>query len=478
MLKTAAGTQALIDLEDQAPDVLFETVSGAAVPLYPQVRSLFWSALNADAYGLAPEGEATVSRFSALSEVARSFIPSRWDATRLKAHSGLCIIAGGTTVYSEGGAQRNWLMDPYLRRDGAATAVLQWAPLPSPHGPPRFPRTRTLDPLVTRSVALSRLSRRDVSQEVTRIVAEIASLVDAPLSRQQVDSITAAAVYQEKRRPSIEGALLRVLDRVEPRVVVMEDASYGVWASAIAQMKDRGILVAEPQHGWIGPSHASYNFGAAMSHPALQRTLPDELLTFGDYWGRGLRFPGRVTAVGKPHLEARSTKTHTTIGARSTILVVSGTTDPLEATQFVLSLRAKTDARWTIKFRPHPKERRVVVERYSGLVTAQGVEIDSEPDVYVSLAASAAVIGMASTVLFEARAFGCRVIVRDSPQREYYVGTQFGAPIKDESDIAELARLINDGTAFRHEASAPDHDMWAPDAKNRIQEWVEEACSR
>jgi len=330
-----------------------------------------------------------------------------------------------------------------------------------------------MDNVKTRSAGFAKLSRRDPAPRVRTIVAEVIRQLDVRLSEEQVAAIVAAAVYHERVRPHIDQAFGRILDRLDPSVVVMDGASYGGWASMTSMMKDRGIVVAEPQHGWIGPTHAAYNFGSAMYREPLRRTLPDELLTFGEYWGRGLRFPGRITAIGKPHIEKAAATVPMPVAARSEVLVVSSTADPDEMSLFVLSLREKLDSRWTVVFRPHPAERKVLSERYPRLMSVEGIRIDTGGDVYESLGTAAVVIGIASTVLFEALAFGCRVFVRDSALVDYYVVDRFGPTIKGETDLAKVANQINAHDLSQQHLSVASSDMWATGAVERFQEWLE-----
>src|SRR5690606_14938677 len=126
--------------------------------------------------------------------------------------------------------------------------------------------------------------------------------------------------------------------------------------------------------------------------------LPDELLTFGAYWSDSIRYPGRVTAIGKPHLERQASAAPGI--RRRRLLVVSSRTSPERTDEFVIGLRALLPDEWSIAFRPHPGERSETQSRYPLLSAHNGVTVDLEPDVYESLKTSTAVVGEASTVLF------------------------------------------------------------------------------
>jgi len=472
MLKTARGTQALLDLEDRSPDVLFDHVTGSPVPAWPQIRSRVAVALDELDYEITPVVAPASARSSSLSRFGRSFLPSRWDAAFARGRSPVCFLMGGTTTYAVGGKERNWLVGDFAERNAGRSSVVQWAPLPSPLGPPSFSPTWSLDPGSARSAAFARLSRRDPDGEVRAIVSEVVRQLDAPLREDQVAAIVAGVAYHERVRPYVERGFARVLDRLSPSVVLVEDASYGAAASMISMMKDRGIVVAEPQHGWIGPTHAAYNFGAAMHREPLRRTLPDELLTFGQYWSRGLRHPAPATVVGKPYLEAMASRAPRPVERNPELLVVSSAAEPEEMSDFVLHLRAEFEARWSIAFRPHPAELASLRMRYPRLLGVPGVRIDDGSDLYESLSAASAVIGVASTVLFEALEFGCRVFVRESPFVDYYVGDLFGAPIEGPEGIARVARSLTAGESDAAGTAVARSEIWASGGVERFQAWL------
>jgi hypothetical protein len=261
-----------------------------------------------------------------------------------------------------------------------------------------------------------------------------------------------------------------MLDRVRPSTVVMEDASYGERGSLIAAMKTRGIRVAEPQHGWIGPSHAAYNFGAVMSRPGMAAQLPDELLTFGAFWSEGLSHPAVITAIGKPHLEQAASRAIPFADRPRTFLVASSVAAPAESAAFGLRLRDALPG-WTVLFRPHPSERTTFGTRYPTLVDADNVKVDMRGDVYETLAEVRAVAGTASTVLFEAARFDVHVFVRRSPFTDYYVGDVFGSPLNDDEAPSIIAGRVESHPAGSL-AVAPEA-LWARNPSDAFRLWAD-----
>jgi len=468
-LKTARGTLALLALEDAAPAVLFERLPGASVPLWPDVRSGFMYALQKYDFQSTPVEPVPSPRSRAWLGLGRALLPSRWDSRTLRSRRSAMYLVGGGTTHPVDGKRRNWLIGSYTDQFPESSAVLQWKAIGDQ--PPAFGLTRSLDPLSTRAAAYARLARtRTSSGEVRRHVAEFARLLDDRITSGDIDAITASAHYSASIARHLESQFSRLLDRVDPRVVLMEDASYGGRSALVALMKSRGIHVVEPQHGWIGPTHGAYNFGAAMRAPELFATLPDEVLTFGEYWSAGTRHPAVMTPIGKPHLEAMSALAPRWDDRAREVLLVSSVASPEEATDFALALRAALPAEWAVRFRPHPIERPTLDARYGRMLAQPGIVLDDHGDVYESLALARGVVGVASTVLFEALAMGCRVFVRDSPYADYYVGDLFGSTINGAADVDRVVRgLVGDRPPV---VGAAVDAIWRPGAIEAFRSWA------
>lgn len=467
-LVTSQFTQALIDLEDAEPDVLLEPLPGSEVPFWPQVRMMIAYAMSSNEL-TSVVVDTPVARFGRLRRLARAVVPSRGDVMTLRGRRELLFLVGGTTTYRGPDGVRNWLVGDFADRHRGDAAIVQWRPLDA--GTQAFADTRGLDAMQARAEVRNRLKPRPVDAEVRLLVEEFARRLSSGLSGDQIDAIIAEAAYTTPLRAQLNDELFRVVDRLQPGVVIFEDAVDGGWGATVAGLKARGIHVAEPQHGWIGPSHAAYNFGAAMRSAELAAELPDELLTFGSYWGDGLRYPAGVTVIGKPHLEARVAEAPAVADRPSEVLVVSSVGEPEQTSAFVVGLAAALPGGWRVRFRPHPSERQAVAERYPAVLAHADVAIDAELDVYDSLAASRIVVGVASTVLFEAVAMGCRVFVRDTPYVPQIVGDLFGAPIRDD-DVARIVQATDDRAPDEEFLAVDPAALWQPGAVERFEEWL------
>lgn len=469
-MRTSQGTAALLALEDASPDILFHTVPGTDVPIWPHVRMAMAQAMAAVELGSESVSDLNgAGRWSLIKRHAAAYLPRRRRPTSSSV-GALCFLVGGTTVRTTAQGVENWLVDEFARTDPGAI-VFQHRPL---RARPALENTFSLDADFARLDVAHRLRplAEPPREAVGRVVFDSAVRLDIPIDTSVLESITQSASYSLSRIGRVERVFSRVLDRMQPNVVVMEDASYGSYAHVIQMMKARGIHVVEPQHGWIGPSHAAYNFGAAMRAPQLLTTLPDSLLTFGDFWSTNIRHPGHIVSIGKPHMNEMSRDVPAPDERPRAVLIASSVSAAEETTDFVLAVRDALPHDWSVIYRVHPSERSTQSSRYPRLVGVAGVEFDTNADVYESMKSSRAVIGVASTVLYEALAMGCHVFVRDSPFAQYYIDDVFGAPLAGAEGIAHMAEALVSGAQPSMDASTRDR-YWKPDAVNNFAKYVD-----
>lgn len=467
--RTSPAMRAILELEDEAPDALLEVLPETTVPFWAQVRvQIAWMLSAQETGSVEVATTSTWSRGGEAKRVARGYLPSKWDAVRRAAPHDICFYVAGGTLAADGGRARNWLVDDFAEVAGDAV-VVQQRPLPSSIGRPVFRPTLSMESATARSRWRARGSTtgRTLGPRMNTLLAEYARLLGQPGAA--FEGLGRRAIRSMIIRPFQLDELERMLDRMRPKVVVYDNGSYTYNGEFIGLMKDAGIYVVEPQHGWIGPSHAAYNYGRAFDRPALRRALPDELLTFGSYWSESIRHPGRVTVIGKPHLERQVADVPHE--GRRQILIVSSRTAPEVTDAFVVGLRAALGEAWPVVFRPHPGERDETRNRYPMLSADSGVTIDRDPDVYESLKRSAVVIGEASTVLFEARAFGCHVIARDSAFAENVIGDAFGERVDAVAEAVARVRSIRDSGGSD---ASTDPRIWSPDALGAFAKWLDE----
>jgi hypothetical protein len=458
----------LLEFEESKPSALFKTAPNSEAYLWPLTRWPIASALasahlNVTAHQAAPRKIAT-SEYLRL--VAREFLPSPKSSDRLRGPVDHLFMVSGVTRTAATHGVGNWLSDSYAFALNENAAVIQETELDllTPKDEQAaFPRTWTRERVVTRIGRKARkhpLSSED-QNSVVNYLEKIFSELDQTLPASKHEEIIQEVLGRVSRLPYADAAFHDLLDRVRPHRIYMEDASYGHYSSSIRIAHERGVEVAELQHGWIGASHAAYNYGSVWKGSPLSSSLPDTLLTFGDYWGEELRFPGNIVTIGKPHLEEAARIAPDFPERKKRLLVVSSVYELDRLTAATKQLRALLPEQWEIVIRPHPSER-IDAESIFAEALAHGATLDEERDVNASVASSRAVVGLVSTVLFEALALGVHIGVIESDLAAFYANDSvFPRRLDTDASFTDFTETLISGETPNIEAT---RSIWQPGA--------------
>lgn len=473
-MRTSANVAALIEVEDRAPHALFVTLPGTNLPIWSFLRQPLARVADYAEFGTSGVQRATTNP-QLFASVAKNLIPSRFSSTNASRNKDFLFVTTGTTLHRSTTGSRNWLTDPFADEFMDRSVVVQDRPIDRriKSSQPSFPHTFSFADSIARVDILTKLAPLSQQSQVFAggAVREIIQEFPFELSSSAITALERSTLYKLGRARHTGSQFARMLDRVRPQVAFMDLASYGGRANLIQLLKARNILVVEMQHGWIGPYHTAYNFGEAMFTPALFSTLPDVLLTFGDFWSSIIRHPARLVSIGKPHLESASARARQPGAKANVVLVVSSVFQRDKLTDFTLALRRGLAADWTILLRPHPSERQTVASLYPRLVGQTGIEFDQDLDVAASLTKAKGVFGFSSTVLYEALAFNCQVAVIDSPLADFSsdVAT-FGERITDVASVNRaVKRMQEDFDPMSHPQFA---EIWKPNSTENFRNFV------
>lgn len=256
----------------------------------------------------------------------------------------------------------------------------------------------------------------------------------------------------------------RLLDRVQPKLIVMVVHYSYRCLPLTALARQRGIEVAELQHGTMGSTHLAYNVAPQRRPPSF----PDYLLTFGDWWRDmtpGLPLSAdQSPAIGFAWLEAhRQTRGR----PGDAVLFVSQGTTGEELSKMAVTL-SKERPGLNIRYKLHPGEILGWRERYPWLQDARVEVIDRASNIYDEFAAAKVLVGVYSTAMFEGVAFGLPIVLASLP------GYETMLPLID----AGAATLCDDGDLARAiaDAAPPTDDvrarLWRPHPVKRFHEFV------
>jgi hypothetical protein len=263
-------------------------------------------------------------------------------------------------------------------------------------------------------------------------------------------------------------AYRRLMQRVQPRLLLGSSGCYGAHAPLIAAARDLGVVTAEYQHGAISSGHDAYNFAPAIfASEAYRRTLPQYLLTYGTWWSAQVTAPVECVAIGNPARAAKLDQMAPLHVDRRTVLILG------DGIEFDLYLdlaraiaRAVAGTGLEVALRPHPLERTSVLQRHGGCI--DGVRIDVVPDIYTSFAQAHTVVSEVSTGLFEAVGLVARTILLNTAKSRFAYPEH---PFTAANTVQEVIGLIhNVPKTPRVDADA----LWSPDWKNNYKRFLSE----
>lgn len=253
----------------------------------------------------------------------------------------------------------------------------------------------------------------------------------------------------------------------KPKLIIVEDASYGGLSYLVKAATSLGIQVAEYQHGYIGLNHPAYNLNCDNLPKDIDQFLPNLFLTHGDYWSQQCRIAAKKITIGYPDLNNRlnsyiqqTNEVHST----SKILFISGGTIPEKLVAFIKSF-VMLNPSFKVTLRPHPSERPEMQQRYNELLKLN-VQLDTA-DLYQTLSKADIIVGFeVSTVLYESIFFTNKIYLVDDDYANFYEPSspflRFDSPENLLSQI-ESKSLLD---------ISPDY-FWAKDSEKRFTDFLQ-----
>jgi hypothetical protein len=253
---------------------------------------------------------STPSMTQKITKLTSKLLPNSFDSGHAPQRRDLLFVVAGRTQADTPVGRKNWLTDYFAEDFAEDSVVVQYRELarrlPRAHRP-AFTSTYSFHDSGMREDIRSRFAPPSEKKvRATRaVVAALYAELDFAVSAVGISVATNKVLRHQARVEGMRQRYDSLLTRVSPKIVIMDGASYGgSRAIQVRAAKERGIPVAELQHGWIGAAHGAYNFGRSMWRDEMRQYLPDVLLTFGDYWAEEISSPFTAVSIGKPHLEA------------------------------------------------------------------------------------------------------------------------------------------------------------------------------
>jgi hypothetical protein len=467
----------LIQVE-QHPELLQFAFEFDGLLMWPFVRAkLLFEAIARD-YGLLPNPHAASERLS-IGQLAtyacRSIVENPLTSRR---PFDIVMFVSGIANVNRGSGYFNRLHDNFALEFKNDTLLIEDSTRKRYLRPRTFPNVKCHD-LVTISGALWAKCRAAKARDVRVIGQFFRFLRDRFAYSFEAafwDNLEDYLRERARRFPVLHWWYSKMFEQLKPKIIFQEDASYGSRSYICKWARAHGIPTAEVQHGIIVRNHPAYNYAQALVDSAeYAQYLPQYLLVYGEYWAQRVRTASKTVLVGNPYLSERLCEKAEpqSNGAKKKILIISGIGFPEELKRVTLRLTQKLGLdEYEVILRPHPGEVPYAEERYGDL-QEHGVKLDVTRDFYRSLAQADFVAGEISTALYEALAFGKKVVVYDHAYTElHFEGEQALCKFKTGSD---LARIIQRGSAWTH---LDNRWIWESEWRTRYRDFINEVLHR
>lgn len=316
--------------------------------------------------------------------------------------------------------------------------------------------------------ATNALHRELASKIIDRALERSETLTGWTVSSNRRAWLIAHAARRTAALPFQRATMLDWLARVRPALFLAEEGCYGQMAAFNAAAREKGVTVAEFQHGAVTGGHDVYNVAPALRESAaFRRGLPDVFLSYGSWWSDQFNLPVEKWVVGNPHRETIMKTVRPTPAARRRVLVLGDGRElnaHLDLCRAIAALLSAND--WEIAFRPHPEERQHVLAMDPE--TFAGVSLDRESDIYVSLASTEAVVAELSTGLFDAINLSRRVFVWDTAKSRFGLPSHPFASFTNAAMLADALSQPDTGTLSLEQGES----IWASGWRDRFLEFL------
>ena len=235
-----------------------------------------------------------------------------------------------------------------------------------------------------------------------------------------------------------------LLSRIEPKILIKEEACYGPSAVLIRAARDMGIITAEYQHGSISAGHDAYNFAESVCNDSAYRnTLPEYFLSYGKWWEKQVNFPLKKISIGNPHRHAKLQEyIDYPRQCRDSVLILGDGIETDLYVQLTRDLSVRLGTQLGIVFRPHPMEKSAVLAQFPG-GAIDSARIDTNSDIYQSFLSARAVVSEVSTGLFEAVGLVENIFVWDTEKARFCYPEHPFNVFTDAADLAESLASVN-----------------------------------
>lgn len=292
------------------------------------------------------------------------------------------------------------------------------------------------------------------------------------ISESQMDMLISVVARKLARLPYMYIAYRRVFERIQPRLILLEEACYGDRSPINQIAREMGIRVAEPQHGMVSGGHDAYCYAPLLRNSIdYQRSLPHDFLGYGAWWNDQINAPVEKWVIGHPHYSEQRRNITPVLSTQTDILLLGDGIEFQLYLDLAQELANLIGNRYRVVLRPHPLERAEVYRRFPDR-RAGNVTIDSNRDIYSSFVTAYAVAGEVSTGLFEAMGIVSRVLLWETPKARFsYPRHPFSSFTNAKGFVEALLKPAS------LQSSVMETDIWAAEWAGNYQRYLMQALA-
>lgn len=230
------------------------------------------------------------------------------------------------------------------------------------------------------------------------------------------------------------------LDRILPhntKILISTGGSYPHYYPINKMLRERGILSADLQHGFITSTNLMYNYAPALANSeVVKEGSSDYFLTYGDWWNTQINGPSKKVSIGNPYRDGCVNRIDS-LKKGNRILLIGCEINTEQYIRLALEL-SKILPEYEVVFRPHPGE----VKNTLRLMEEKNIDIqlDTIKELYESLDKTSVVVSEVSTVLFEAIGIVDDIIVLNTAYSQSYLPEHPFSLCNNAQDILKVIR--------------------------------------
>jgi hypothetical protein len=480
--KRQVGSIALCDLLEVENDDFFTACvcPSTGVLVWPAIRNSFYRLIMSDWFYAAQPLVDTARKITVFN-VGRVAMRAVWhNVTHPPRCSFVLIHATGAGLFTHTDLSRNRFTHYFSEALGGDTWSIEglfnyeW-PLPRDGGRLSFSLPATAKGALYSRVAVPSSIRRIAEEIVERATHRAKRLLGWKLGDARKKWLNNLCARQVTGYPLQKKWLMRWMEKVTPRLMLIEDGCYGRMAVLNHTARACGVVVAEFQHGMVTGGHDVYNVASALERSeAYARTLPEYFLAYGPWWNRQFNAPTQKVVIGNPHRAASLERQ--VFGKEKELGVILVLGDGIETNfylEFCRELGNLVSPEYTIVFRPHPLERSRVSAPPAG--GARRIQIDQDPEIYASFAKADVVVAELSTGLFEAVGLTQRIFVWNTAKSRFGLPNH---PFASFDRVTDLAQMIKEHKDSGIVSGMAPEEIWASDWQGRFRGFIDSVCER